>query len=68
MQDCNISSLKPLSLRPEFSAHFLSGPAKFTAVFLGWGANPPKTLCFKRLKLEVALYFIHIYLEVRELN
>lgn len=65
MQDCNHSSLKPLSLSPAFSAHFLSAPAKFTAVFLGWGANPAKILCSKRLKLE-GLYFVLIYLEMGE--
>lgn len=40
MRDCNHSSLKPLSLSAAFSAHFLSAPAKFTAVFLAWGVKP----------------------------
>lgn len=65
MQDCNHNSLKPLSLSPVFSAHFLSAPAKFPAVFLGWGAYSAKTLCPKKLKLE-GLYFILIYLEMGE--
>lgn len=65
MQDCNHNSLKPLSLSPAFSAHFLSVPAKFPAVFLGWGAYSAKTLCPKKLKLE-GLYFVLIYLEMGE--